>query len=232
MTTEVSCLKPNPSILIVDDVPDNLELLAGILREHGYEPRPVPGGKLALSAAHADPPDLILLDINMPEMNGFEVCEQLKADEALKHIPVLFLTAFTETTDKVKAFSMGAVDYITKPFQLEEVCARVDTHLRLRRLQRELSNSVDELQKALNDIHTLRGIIPICSSCKKIRVDKVSWQQVEQYVSEHSEAKFSHGICPDCMLKLYPDYCRKLNLEKTEESAVRLKTKTLKETEK
>jgi DNA-binding response OmpR family regulator len=219
MTTAVSCLNPNPSILIVDDVPANLELLAGILREHGYEPRPVPSGELALVAAKTDPPDLILLDINMPEMDGFEVCARLKADEALKHIPVLFLTAFAETADKVKAFSMGAVDYITKPFQLEEVSARVDTHLRLRRLQRELSNSVDELQKALKDIHTLRGIIPICSSCKKVRVDKVSWQQVEQYVSEHSEAKFSHGVCPDCMLKLYPDYCKKLSLEKTEESA-------------
>ena len=232
MTKEVSCLKPNPSILIVDDVPANLELLAGILRKHGYEPRPVPNGKLALSAAKADPPDLILLDINMPEMDGFEVCARLKADKALKHIPVLFLTAFTETADKVKAFSMGAVDYITKPFQLEEVCARVDTHLRLRRFQVELSNSVDELQKALEDNHTLRGIIPICSSCKKIRIDKVSWQQVEQYVSEHSEAKFSHGVCPDCMLRLYPDYCKKLSLKKTEEPDGHLKTKTLKETEK
>ena len=232
MKEVVSCSTTTHSILIVDDVPANLELLAELLRKQGYEPRPVPDGKLALVAAKAYPPDLILLDINMPEMNGFEVCEQLKADEALKHIPVLFLTAFTETTDKVKAFSMGAVDYITKPFQTEEVCARVETHLRLRGLQRELSNSIDELQKALKDIHTLRGIIPICASCKKIRIDKVSWQQVEQYVSEHSEAKFSHGVCPDCMLRLYPDYCKKLSLKKTEEPDGHLKTKTLKETEK
>jgi DNA-binding response OmpR family regulator len=123
------------NILIVDDVPASLDLLAWIIREQGYEPRPVTGGKLALAAAKADPPDLILLDINMPEMNGFEVYEHLKADDALKEIPVIFITALTENADKVKAFSMGAVDYITKPFQVEEIKSRVQTHLRIRSMQ-------------------------------------------------------------------------------------------------
>jgi CheY-like chemotaxis protein len=204
------------SILIVDDVPANLELLASILGEHGYEPRPVPGGRLALAAAKADPPDLIILDINMPEMNGWEVYLKLKADESLKDIPVLFITAVSDTADKVKAFSMGAVDYITKPYQVEEVCARVETHLRLRRLNVELSISLGELQRALKEIRTLHGIIPICSSCKKIRDDEGAWQDVERYVSEHSEAQFSHGICPGCMLKLYPEYCGMPKLKKTE----------------
>jgi signal transduction histidine kinase len=124
-----------PSILIVDDMPANVLLLVRMLTERGYNPRPVLSGKLALQAARADPPDLILLDINMPEMNGFEVCEQLKADVALKNIPVIFISALNETIDKVKAFRVGGVDYVTKPFQFEEVYARVQTHLHVRHLE-------------------------------------------------------------------------------------------------
>ena len=136
-----------PNILIVDDVPANLELLSAIIRDRGYEPRPVPSGKLALLAAQADPPDLILLDIRMPEMNGFEICERLKADTVLKDIPVIFVTALTDTEKKVKALSMGAVDYVTKPFQIEEICARVETHLELYRSKRELRRSYDKLRE-------------------------------------------------------------------------------------
>jgi two-component system sensor histidine kinase/response regulator len=127
-----------PGILIVDDAPANLELLAEMLRTRGYEPRPVTSGAQALATAQADPPDLILLDVRMPEMDGFEVCARLKADERLKEIPVIFITALTETEDKVKAFSLGAVDYLSKPFQVEEVEARVRTHLRVQSLQNQL----------------------------------------------------------------------------------------------
>jgi CheY-like chemotaxis protein len=205
MMDDAPCSNLAPGILIVDDVPVNLELLAEMLRERGYEPRPVPGGRLALQAARAEPPDLILLDINMPEMSGFEVCAHLKADAALKDIPVIFITAFAETEDKVKAFALGGVDYITKPFQAAEVAARVATHLWLRKLQFDLALTVGTLRKALEDIRTLRGIIPICASCKQIRDDKGAWEAVETYVSAHSEAQFSHGICPACIRKLYPD---------------------------
>jgi sigma-B regulation protein RsbU (phosphoserine phosphatase) len=125
-------------ILVVDDTPANLQVLAGMLKDRGYKVRPVPGGKLALLAARRDPPDLILLDINMPEMNGYEVCEHLKADDALKGVPVIFISALTEQLDKVKAFATGGVDYVTKPFQMAELHARVETHLRLRRLRVEL----------------------------------------------------------------------------------------------
>ena len=138
------------SILVVDDTPANLQVLAGMLKDRGYKVRPVPSGKLALLAAQRDPPDLILLDINMPEMNGYEVCEQLKADEMLKGIPVIFISALTEQLDKVKAFAMGGVDYITKPFQMEELHARVETHLKLRRLQIELEEANARLAK-VND---------------------------------------------------------------------------------
>jgi len=133
------------SILVVDDTPANLQVLAGMLKDRGYKVRPVPSGKLALLAAQRDPPDLILLDINMPEMNGYEVCEQLKANEVLKSIPVIFISALTEQLDKVKAFAMGGVDYLTKPFQMEELHARVETHLKLRRQQVELEEYSREL---------------------------------------------------------------------------------------
>jgi sigma-B regulation protein RsbU (phosphoserine phosphatase) len=128
------------SILIVDDTPANLQVLAGMLKDRGYKVRPVPSGKLALLAAKREPPDLILLDINMPEMNGYEVCEHLKADEVLAGIPVIFISALTDQLDKVKAFATGGLDYITKPFQMEELHARVETHLKLRRLQIDLVN--------------------------------------------------------------------------------------------
>ncbi|MBC7966255.1 MAG: SpoIIE family protein phosphatase [Fuerstia sp.] len=136
------------SILAVDDTPANLQVLAGMLKERGYKVRPVPSGKLALLAAQRDPPDLILLDINMPEMNGYELCEKLKVDDKLKGIPVIFISALTEQLDKVKAFATGGVDYITKPFQMEELHARVETHLKLRRLQIELEESNALLARA------------------------------------------------------------------------------------
>jgi phosphoserine phosphatase RsbU/P len=138
------------SILVVDDTPANLQVLAGMLKERGYKVRPVPSGKLALLAARRDPPDLILLDINMPEMNGYEVCEHLKADDKLKGIPVIFISALTEPLDKVKAFAIGGVDYLTKPFQMEEMHARVETHLKLRRLQTELEETNVRLAQANN----------------------------------------------------------------------------------
>src|SRR6476659_9244202 len=139
---------PPASILLVDDAPANLQVLAGMLKDRGYKARPVPSGKLALLAARQDPPDLILLDMNMREMNGYEVCEHLKADYQLKGISVIFISALTETLDKVKAFAIGGVDYITKPFQMEELHARVETHLKLRRLQTELEEYSRHLELA------------------------------------------------------------------------------------
>lgn len=136
------------SILIVDDTPANLQVLAGMLKERGYKVRPAPSGELALLAARREPPDLILLDINMPEMNGYEVCERLKADDALRSIPVIFISALTESLDKVHAFAKGGLDYITKPFQMEELHARVETHLKLRRLQIELEEANVRLEGA------------------------------------------------------------------------------------
>ena len=154
------------SIMVVDDTSANLKLLQEMLRAKGYLVLTFIRGAMALKAAAKNPPDLILLDINMPEMNGFEVCKRLKADEVLKDIPVIFISALTETADKVKAFAVGGVDYITKPFQFEEVNARVETHLRLRRLQVELQE-LNELKNhflgmAAHDLRTpLGGIMGI-----------------------------------------------------------------------
>lgn len=126
------------NILVVDDTPDSLRLLVGILSEQGYKVRAAPNGRLALSAAQKLPPDLILLDINMPEMDGYEVCRRFKADERTSHIPVIFLSAWSDVFDKVKAFAVGGVDYITKPFQIEEAIARIKTHLTICSLQTKL----------------------------------------------------------------------------------------------
>ncbi len=127
------------NILIVDDTPANLTLLSKMLGDRGYRVRPVPSGTLALRAASSDPPDIILLDISMPDMDGFEVCRLMKEDARLRDIPVIFISALTETEGKVKAFKRGGVDYITKPFQIEEVEARVETHIKLRSAQAELA---------------------------------------------------------------------------------------------
>jgi signal transduction histidine kinase len=141
-----ACAGAAGNILVADDTLENLRLLVSMLSAAGHEVRPVTSGQQALVAAERDPPDLILLDINMPDLNGFEVCARLAASPAVKDIPVIFLTALSDIADKVRAFEVGGVDYITKPFQVEEVHARVRTHLALRRTRVELSRNLQKLQ--------------------------------------------------------------------------------------
>jgi two-component system sensor histidine kinase/response regulator len=136
-------------IMTVDDNPANLKLLEDMLLQRGHEVRSFPLGRLALAAALMNPPDLILLDIDMPEMNGYEVCERLKSTRELSDIPVIFLSALNETQDKIKAFRSGGVDYISKPFQFEEVHARVETHLKLHHLQQALKRQNERLEEAV-----------------------------------------------------------------------------------
>ncbi|MBF2050647.1 MAG: response regulator [Elainella sp. C42_A2020_010] len=145
------------NILVVDDTPDSLRLLVGILSEQGYKVRAAPNGRLALSAAQKLPPDLILLDINMPEMDGYEVCRRFKADERTSHIPVIFLSAWSDVFDKVKAFAVGGVDYITKPFQIEEAIARIKTHLTICSLQTKLQQKNEDLIQTLNQLKTTQS---------------------------------------------------------------------------
>ncbi len=154
-----SPLPPSPpDIMVVDDTEANLHLLCGMLKERGYKVRPVPNGRLALQAAKSAPPDLILLDIHMPEFDGYETCAQLKRDERTAGVPVIFISALNETIDKVLAFGVGGVDYVTKPFQFEEVDARVACHLKLRRLQLEVESRNCELQKSNAELRRLQEL--------------------------------------------------------------------------
>ena len=140
---------PKADILAIDDTPENLALLSQMLTEKGYKVRSVTKGSTAIRGAKAVPPDLILLDVKMPEMNGYKVCQHLKADESTKDIPIIFISALGDVFDKVKAFQVGGVDYITKPFQVEEVLARLDTHLTIRNLQIRLEAQNERLQQEI-----------------------------------------------------------------------------------
>jgi signal transduction histidine kinase len=139
------------NILIVDDTPENLQVLSATLSDRGYKVRGVIKGTMAIRAAKSAPPDLILLDIKMPDLSGYEVCQQLKADPQTKEIPVIFISALDEVLDKVKAFEIGGVDYITKPFQVEEVLARVEHQLTIKRLQKQLLTQNEQLQQEIVD---------------------------------------------------------------------------------
>lgn len=140
---------PKADILAIDDTPENLVLLSQMLTEKGYKVRSVTKGSTAIRGAKAVPPDLILLDVKMPEMNGYEVCQHLKVDDRTKDIPIIFISALGDVFDKVKAFQVGGIDYITKPFQVEEVLARLDTHLTIRNLQIRLEAQNSQLQQEI-----------------------------------------------------------------------------------
>jgi two-component system sensor histidine kinase/response regulator len=138
------------TILVIDDQKANLDLMVSLLTANGYKVRPAISGGLAIASAKADHPDLILLDIRMPGMDGYEVCRQLKLDEGTLHVPVIFLSAANEISDKINGFKAGGVDYITKPFQAEEVLVRIETHLSIRKMQKMIEEKNRELQQAAN----------------------------------------------------------------------------------
>ncbi|WP_455379100.1 response regulator [Petrachloros mirabilis] len=206
------------SILIVDDSEDQQVLLKSILGNAGH--RDVVCADSAQSAlvvlnpggdGPSQPIDLILMDVLMPEQDGVETCRQIKNSAPLRDIPIIMVTAKNDLSNLKEAFAAGAMDYISKPVNGIELLARVSSALTLKgemdhRKQRELElrRSNEELQKAIREVKVLRGLIPICASCKKIRNDEGFWQQLEEYLGEHSEAQFSHGLCQPCIKKLYP----------------------------
>lgn len=142
---------PKGNILVVDDKPDNLRLLSSLLSQQGYKVRSVINGEMALTACNAAPPDILLLDINMPGMNGYKVCQELKANEKTKDIPVIFISALDDVLDKVEAFALGGADYIIKPFEVEEVLARIENQLTIRRLQKQLQAQNERLKQEICD---------------------------------------------------------------------------------
>lgn len=195
----------SPLVLIVDDVEENVEILYSILKDQGLRFAVALNVQQLHESLERELPDLILLDVMLPDGNGFEVAEGLKHNNPDKSIPIIFITARAHMQDKLEGFRVGGVDYITKPFEDLEVLARVSTHIELQSIRKEQSRLISELQAALAEVKQLRGIIPICANCKKMRDDKGYWMQVEHYLREHSDAEFSHSLCPDCLHELYPD---------------------------
>ncbi|MCP4692526.1 MAG: response regulator [Desulfobacterales bacterium] len=183
--------RERPRLLMVDDIKANINILMRDL-EPEYDIEYKKDGESALKSARSSPPDLILLDIIMPGMDGYEVCRRLKASPLTRETPVIFITSMNDENDETKGFDLGAVDYITKPFSLPIVRARLKTHMKIRRL-------IGELREALCNVKKLSGLLPICANCKKIRDDQGYWNRIEKYIHEHSEATFTHAICPECV---------------------------------
>jgi len=192
---------PWPRVLVVDDEPSNIKIIKETIKEYCRVSAAVTGAAALDIAASDDPPDLILLDIVMPDMDGYEVCRRLKAHPQAQTIPIIFLTAKSSSADETSAFDLGAVDYITKPFNPMVVNARVKMHLELKQYRDQLVEKNRQLQKALDDIKQLSTIVPICAQCKKIRNDSGYWEQVEQFIATHLDARFTHGYCPECYQK-------------------------------
>lgn len=199
------------AVLVVDDTPTNLRLVSDVLADAGFEVAVARSGEEALARLEVYRPDVVLLDVMMPGLDGFETCRRMKASAAWADIPVIFMTALGDVESKLAGFAAGAVDYVTKPFDVREVVARARTQVTLRRLERELvdrnaalARANAELQDALASVRTLSGLLPICAHCKKIKDDEGSWRRVEDYVAARTEAEFTHGICPACLERHFP----------------------------
>ena len=186
-------------VLIADDLDVNRKLLRSLLTADGYDVIEASNGTDAFQILQgATGPIVGLIDWEMPEMEGIEVCRQTRALQGTPPIYLILLTVRDSKQDIVAGLQGGANDYITKPFDKTELLARVSIGRQMVQLQQTLTEHVAELKEALISVKQLGGLLPICSYCKKIRDDQNYWQQVEAYVGKHSEAKFSHSICPQC----------------------------------
>ena len=185
--------------LVADDDRVTAEILSRTLTRWEFEVTVVGNGAAAWDDLRTTTaPTLAVLDWMMPEMDGPEVCRRVREELPLANMYLLLVTAREGRGDVVAGLDAGADDYIIKPFDPEELRARVAVGLRVLGLQQKLAERVAELQDALSNVKQLHGLLPICSYCKRIRGDDQYWQQVEGYIAEHSEAQFSHGICPAC----------------------------------
>ena len=190
--------KSFPLIAIVDDISDNVRILHHCLKDEQYRFGIAQSAQDLYTLLETQIPHVILLDIMMPGEDGFTILKKLKQDACYADIPVIFVTARANPEDLVQGFKLGGVDYITKPFNPAEVRARVRTHVEARSaLERERKLN-KKLHAALERVRTLEGIIPICSQCKAVRSDQGYWTEVEKYISAHTDALFSHSLCPNC----------------------------------
>jgi DNA-binding response OmpR family regulator len=186
-------------VLVAEDDPVSERLLEVTLEGWGYRPVLTRTGTEALRALRGDdPPAVAILDWMMPELDGVEVCRRIRAEPPPAPPYLILLTAKGRREDLVAGLAAGADDYVVKPFDREELQARLLVGVRVARLQLALAERVRALEEAVGRVARLQGLLPMCAYCKKIRNDRNYWQQVESYISEHSAAQFSHGICPDC----------------------------------
>jgi phosphoserine phosphatase RsbU/P len=189
-------------ILIAEDEAVTARILENLTRSWGYETSMVTDGQAALAALESTrTPQLTLLDWMMPGLDGPDVCRRVRAAGGTSYL--ILLTAKTDRADIVAGLDAGADDYLVKPFDPEELRARVKAGTRIIDLQQRLAAHVAELEDALSSVRRLSGLLPICCYCKAIRDDSDYWHRVEEYVTEHADVKFSHGICPKCLDKAY-----------------------------
>lgn len=198
-------------IYVLDDDAINLKLIKTVLNQAGFMNQTLfTNGKEMMEVINLNPPDLLLLDIMMPGVSGYDVLEWIKQDSTLSYIPVIMITAASLDDNMeplARSFELGAMDFISKPFSNLELVQRVKSALRLEK-QRQ------ELEAAATQIRSLEKLLPICSYCKKIRSDNDYWQEVEGYISEHTDTIFSHSICPDCYETKVKPEMEKLKNEK------------------
>lgn len=196
-------------ILVADDDPVSLRILQKALEKWGHKVIVARDGTEAWQAlTMPDAPQMAILDWMMPGMDGLTLCRRVRSVPSTPARYLILLTARNNYTDIAAGLEAGANDYVIKPFHQAELRARVRVGIRVQELQSKLADQVRDLQKALKQVKQLRGLLPICMYCKRIRKDEDYWQQVETYVSENSEAEFSHGICPECYEKLLEEDCR------------------------
>lgn len=248
MNNMVTKAEEEVHILVVEDSFTQAVRLQSLLEENGYRVTTAANGAEALSLLERTQPTLVISDIVMPGMDGYELCRRIKSVAKTAGIPVILVTQLSEPEDILKGLECGADNFITKPYEEAFLLSRIQYILINRRLRakvctdmglevffanrrhfitsdriqildllfstyesalqkaRELERANKKLQEALETIKTLQGILPICASCKKIRDESGHWQSLERYIGERSDATFSHGLCPDCAKKLYPQY--------------------------
>jgi DNA-binding response OmpR family regulator len=207
MSLSISEKQYKHAILIVDDDPGHIQIIINYLEaaEEAYKIYQALDAVKALSIARLKQPDLIITDWDMPEMSGIELIRQLKDDETTNGILVIMATGVMTSSENLKtALDAGAMDFIQKPIDKVELIARIKSMLVLSDSFKEITTLNKQLQTALNEVKQLSGMLPICSHCKKIRSDQGYWTQIEDYIRAHSEAQFTHSICPDCYHELFP----------------------------
>ena len=186
-------------ILVADDDPSTTTALAAVLRRWCLDVVVAHDGEEAWDALQrASPPVMAILDWEMPGASGPDLCRRIRRDADRSHMHVILLTSRNRRSDLIAGLDAGADDYLIKPYDHEELRARVHVGLRVLSLQHRLAERVAELQTALAQVKQLKGLLPICSYCKRIRRDEDYWEQLESYIAQHTDAEFSHGICPHC----------------------------------